>query len=123
MPAAPDQLPDNIDFAAQDLLEVPVTQATSWRTRSGAISHTLRFHRRLDVTENNGREVEIVLESFDGSLWRNSLEAMLSARLPRASTGSGRFTIGITGRDGITWHLHLAAAEARQLVDYVDEHT
>jgi hypothetical protein len=35
----------------------------------------------------------------------------------------GRFTIGIADRDGITWHLHLTATEARQFVDYVDEHT
>jgi len=40
-----------------------------------------------------------------------------------ASTGTGRFTIGITGRDGTTWHVHLTATEALQFVDYVDEHT
>jgi hypothetical protein len=42
---------------------------------------------------------------------------------PVFSAGTGRFTIGITGRDGTTWHVHLTATEARQFVDYVDEHT
>jgi hypothetical protein len=47
----------------------------------------------------------------------------LSALVPAFSSGTGRFTIGITGRDGTTWHVHLTATEARQFVDYVDEHT
>jgi len=42
---------------------------------------------------------------------------------PSFSSGTGRFTIGITGRDGTTWHVHLTATEAPQFVDYVDEHT
>jgi hypothetical protein len=42
---------------------------------------------------------------------------------PAFGSGTGRFTIGITGRDGTTYHVHLTAAEARQFVDYVDEHT
>jgi hypothetical protein len=37
------------------------------------------------------------------------------------STGTGRFTIGITGRACITWHVHLTAAETRQFVGYVDQ--
>jgi hypothetical protein len=51
---------------------------------------------------------------------------MLSARLPMASpfsAGTGRFTIGITGHDGLTYQLHLTAAEAQRFVSYVDEHT
>ena len=47
----------------------------------------------------------------------------LSALVPAFSSGTGRFTIGTTGRDGTTWHVHLTATEARQFVDYVDEHT
>ena len=39
------------------------------------------------------------------------------------SSGTGQFTIGITGRDGITYHVHLTAAEALLFVDSVDEHT
>ena len=31
--------------------------------------------------------------------------------------------ISITGRDGITYHVHLTAKEARQFVDFVDELT
>jgi hypothetical protein len=42
---------------------------------------------------------------------------------PAFSAGTGRFTIGITGGDGTTYHVHLTATEARQFVDYVDEHT
>jgi len=42
---------------------------------------------------------------------------------PAFSSGTGRFTIGVTGRDGTTYHIHLTATEARQFVDYVDEHT
>jgi hypothetical protein len=32
-------------------------------------------------------------------------------------------SIGITGRDGITYHIHLTAAEAQRFVDFVDERT
>ena len=39
------------------------------------------------------------------------------------SSGTGQFTIGITGRDGITYHVHLTAAEAKRLGEFVDEHT
>ena len=41
----------------------------------------------------------------------------------RFYAGTGRFTIGITGQDGITYHVHLTAAEAQQFVDFVDERT
>jgi hypothetical protein len=51
-----------------------------------------------------------------------SLSALAESR-PSFSSGTGRFTIGITGGDGTTWHVHLTATEARQFVDYVDEHT
>jgi polyferredoxin len=60
------------------------------------------------------------------SLWRKSLDQVQRARWPRASLLSvlaGRFTIGVTGQDGTTYHVHLTATEARQFVDYVDEHT
>ena len=52
----------------------------------------------------------------------NSLSALAEGQ-PAFSAGTGRFTIGITGQDGITYHVHLTATEARQFVDYVDEHT
>ena len=52
----------------------------------------------------------------------NSLSALAEGQAV-FSAGTGRFTIGITGRDGTTWHVHLTAAEARKFVDYVDEHT
>jgi hypothetical protein len=42
---------------------------------------------------------------------------------PAFSAGSGRFTIGITGQDGMTYHVHLTAAEAKRFVEFVDEHT
>jgi hypothetical protein len=51
-----------------------------------------------------------------------SLSALAESQ-PSFSSGTGRFTIGITGRDGTTWHVHLTATEARQFGDYVDEHT
>jgi hypothetical protein len=47
----------------------------------------------------------------------------LAESQPEFSSGTGRFTIGITGRDGTTYHVHLTATEARHFVDYVDEHT
>ncbi len=56
-------------------------------------------------------------------LTRSNAVSALAEGQPAFSTGSGQFTIGITGRDGMTWHLHLTAVEARQFVDYVDEHT
>jgi hypothetical protein len=52
----------------------------------------------------------------------NSMSALAEGQ-PVFSTGTGRFTIGITGQDGMTYHVHLTATEARQFVDYVDEHT
>jgi hypothetical protein len=52
----------------------------------------------------------------------DSLSALAEGQ-PAFSSGSGRFTIGVTDRDGTTWHVHLTATEARQFVDYVDEHT
>ena len=51
-----------------------------------------------------------------------SLSALAESQ-PSFSSDTGRFTIGITGRDGTTWHVHLTAKEALQFVDYVDEHT
>jgi hypothetical protein len=52
----------------------------------------------------------------------NALSALAEGQ-PVFSVGDGRFTIGITGRDGITYHVHLTAAEAQQFVDFVDERT
>jgi hypothetical protein len=52
----------------------------------------------------------------------NALSALAEGH-PAFSAGTGRFTIGITGQDGITYQVHLTATEARQFVDYVDEHT
>ena len=52
----------------------------------------------------------------------NSLSALAEGQ-PVFSAGTGRFTIGITGQDGITYHVHLTAAEAQQFVDFVDERT
>jgi hypothetical protein len=49
--------------------------------------------------------------------------AALAEGQPAFSSGTGRFTIGIAGRDGTTWHVYLTATEAREFVDYVDEHT
>jgi hypothetical protein len=42
---------------------------------------------------------------------------------PAFSSGTGRFTIGVTGRDGTTYHVHLTAAEAQQFVNFLDERT
>jgi hypothetical protein len=50
----------------------------------------------------------------------NSLTALAEGQ-PVFSVGAGRFTIGITGQDGTTYHVHLTATEARQFVDFVDE--
>jgi hypothetical protein len=52
----------------------------------------------------------------------NSLSALAESQ-PEFSSGTGRFTIGITGRDGTTYQDHLTATEAPHFVDYVDEHT
>ena len=52
----------------------------------------------------------------------NSLSAVAEGQ-PSFSAGTGRFTIGITDRNGTTWHVHMTATEVRQFVDYVDEHT
>jgi hypothetical protein len=49
------------------------------------------------------------------------LWSVLAEGQPEFSSGTGRFTIGITGRDGTTYHL--TTTEARHFVDYVDEHT
>jgi hypothetical protein len=39
-------------------------------------------------------------------------------------SGTGRFTIGITSQDGITYHhVHLSATQARRFVDFMDEST
>ena len=52
----------------------------------------------------------------------NSLSALAEGQ-PVFSAGTGRFTIGITGQDGMTYHVHLTAAEAQRFVTFVDEHT
>ena len=52
----------------------------------------------------------------------NSLSALAEGQ-PALSIGDGRFTIGITGRDGITYHVHLTAAEAQRFVTFVEERT
>ena len=39
------------------------------------------------------------------------------------SAGTGRFTIGITSQEGVTYHVHLTATEAQRFVTFVDEHT
>jgi len=52
----------------------------------------------------------------------NSLSALAEGQ-PAFSSRTGRFTIGITGRDGITYHVHLTAVGAQQFVDFVDERT
>jgi hypothetical protein len=54
---------------------------------------------------------------------RSGSMSALAEGQPAFSSGTGRFTIGVTGRDGATWHVHLTATEARQFVDYLDEHT
>jgi hypothetical protein len=54
---------------------------------------------------------------------RSGSMSALAEGQPAFSSGTGRFTIGVTGRDGTTYHVHLTATEARQFVDYVDEHT
>jgi hypothetical protein len=50
----------------------------------------------------------------------NSLSALAEGQ-PAFSVGTGRFTIGITGRDGDNYQVHLTAAEAQRFVDFVDE--
>jgi hypothetical protein len=52
----------------------------------------------------------------------NSLSA-LAEGLPVFSAGTGRFTIGITSQEGVTYQIHLTAAEAQRFVTFVDEHT
>ena len=52
----------------------------------------------------------------------NSVSALAEGQ-PVFSAGTGRFTIGITGQEGITYHVHLTAAEAQRFVAYVDERT
>jgi hypothetical protein len=52
----------------------------------------------------------------------NSMSALAEGQ-PAFSAGSGRFTIGITGQDGMTYHVHLTAAEAKRFVEFVDDHT
>jgi hypothetical protein len=52
----------------------------------------------------------------------NSLSALAEGQ-PVLSAGTGRFTIGITGQDGMTYHLRLTAAEAQRFASYVDERT
>ena len=52
----------------------------------------------------------------------NSMSALAEGQ-PAFSSGTGRFTIGITAGDGTTYHLHLSAVEAQRFVDFVDERT
>ena len=54
---------------------------------------------------------------------RSNSMSVLAEGQPAFSSGTGRFTIGITAGDGTTYHFHLTATEARQFVDYVDERT
>ena len=54
---------------------------------------------------------------------KSNSESALAESQPAFSAGTGRFTIGITGQDGITYHVHLTAAEAKRFVAFVDEHT
>ena len=56
-------------------------------------------------------------------LTRSGSLGALAESQPAFSAGTGRFTIGVTSQDGTTYHVHLTATEARQFVDYVDEHT
>jgi len=56
-------------------------------------------------------------------LTRSNPMSALAEGQPEFSAGTGRFTIGITGQDGTTYHVHLTAAEAQRFVDFVDEHT
>ena len=53
-----------------------------------------------------------------------SLSALADGQ-PEFSAGTGRFTIGITNQEGVgvTYHVHLTAAEAQRFVTFVDEHT
>jgi hypothetical protein len=46
-----------------------------------------------------------------------SLSALAEGQ-PAFSSGTGRFTIGVTGRHGTTYHVHLTAAEARDFADW-----
>jgi hypothetical protein len=52
---------------------------------------------------------------------RGSFTTLL-APWPRASpffrAGTGRFTIGITGGDGITYHVHHTTVEAQRFVEF-----
>jgi hypothetical protein len=52
----------------------------------------------------------------------HSLSALAEGQ-PAFSAGTGRFTIGITNRNGVTHHLRLTAKEAQQFVDFVEERT
>jgi hypothetical protein len=49
----------------------------------------------------------------------SSLNAIAEGQ-PIFYSGTGRFSIGITGRDGTTYFVHLTAAEAKRFVDFVD---
>src|SRR4029079_15290453 len=54
-------------------------------------------------------------------LTRTSSVSALAEGQPVFSVGSGRFTIGITGREGTTYHVHLPAGDARRFVAYIEE--
>jgi hypothetical protein len=49
-------------------------------------------------------------------LTRSNAVSALAECQSAFSPGTGRFTIGVTGRDGTTYHLHLTAPKARQFV-------
>ena len=49
-------------------------------------------------------------------LTRSNAVSALAECQSAFSHGTGRFTIGVTGRDGTTYHLHLTAPKARQFV-------
>ena len=52
----------------------------------------------------------------------NALSALAESQ-PEFRAGTGRFTIGITSKEGVNYHVHLTAAEAQRFVTFVDEHT
>ena len=54
-------------------------------------------------------------------LTRTRSVSALAEGQPVFSACTGRFTIGITGREGTTYHVHLTTAEALRFVTYVDE--
>ena len=52
----------------------------------------------------------------------NSVSALAEGQ-PVFRAGTDRFTTGITNQEGVTYHIHLTAAEAQRFLTFVDEHT